>query len=160
MDEIREPKFMTARYRELKVKCYVDILLIDEELQQVPVLVQDAGEFAALAIEIRDTAKDALDLSRASLSNGVRIQSSGMTKAPSDQRVEDEVLTQDPYQRALAEYQQARLDARLWQNLANSLDKKSFALNMVGQLIISGFLTRDNITNKRRKEIRGVNQNS
>jgi hypothetical protein len=151
MDNL-EPKFMTDRFRILRGKVSLDLLRLDENTETLPSLIQESGECAGYAMEIRDTLKE--DLKFVYATEFSRLKSPPEGKTPSDVVTDNEVIASDAYQQKLKEYQEARLDAMIWQNLANSLDKKSFSINTSAQLIISGYITRDSIIERRRKEIR------
>ena len=151
MDNL-EPKFMTDRFRILRGKVSLDLMRLDENTETLPSLIQESGECAGYAMEIRDTLKEELEYVYAAEFS--RLKSPPEGKPPSDDVTNNAAIASVVYQSKLKEYQEARLDAKIWQNLANSLDKKSFSINTSAQLIISGYITRDSIIERRRKEIR------
>lgn len=150
-----EPDFRKERYFFLKSKARLDLLNVDEALEEIPFLIQDAGECAALANEIKDTAKSELSLAEAEEAERLRgIQING--KYPAEQAILSKIPLCTQVQQKQSQLSQARLDASLWATVVNSLMTKSSAIRTAADLINSGYLTTDYIYKKRRKEIREV----
>ena len=130
---------------------------IDDELCEVTSLLQEAGESAALAQEIRDSAEEELKLVEAQVADRFRNAPLGTTgKFPSETAVISKIPLAPEVQEKLQLLSVARLDATLWEKLMKALDQKAYSINTAARLIESGYISRDYIVQKRREEIRGA----
>lgn len=153
-DEV--PSFRKERFNFLKSKIRLDLLCVDEALEEIAVLVQDAGECCALANEIRDAAKSDLALAEAEESDRLRKMTSQSGKSPSEQAILSQLPLAWRVKQAIKEYSDARLDAAFWSTMVNALMTKSSAIRTAADLITSGYLTTSFILDKRRQDIRRV----
>lgn len=152
------PSFESEKYVWLKKRLSIDQVAIDEEVCEIPVLVQESAEFTALAIEIREAAKEDLDRSTAQIAETLR----NSPEPGGRRRSETAIASSIPLSPVLAEKQkllsEARLDSALWSSLTEALRRKDSALKTIAELIMSGMLTTSSIYQKRRKELRGEPQ--
>jgi hypothetical protein len=156
MPKETEPSFLPEKYRFLKKKAEVDLLYVDEDLQEIAVLVQDAGECVALANEIRDAAKRDLELVEAEEAARLRGIPTANGKPPSEYALPSMIPLCQTVQDAINALGEARLDASLWATVVNALMTKSSAIRTAADLITCGFLTTDYLKNNHRKAIRNV----
>jgi hypothetical protein len=154
------PAFLQERYLFLKSQLPLDLLAIDESLERIAVLIQDAGECMAQANEIRDSAKENYTIVSAKIQANLRGQTLAGGKERSEARISSEFMVDPEYQTALTMYQDARLDAALWETVYNGLQTKSYSLRVAADAISSGFLTNNYLMDKRRAEIRGAKPRS
>jgi hypothetical protein len=155
-NSIIEPDFRRERFRFLKNKVQLDLLSVDEALEEIAVLVQDAGECVALANEIRDTAKNELAIAEAEEADRLRQTTTIKGKPPSDYAIPSMLHLCDSVKKATEAYSGARLDAALWATIVNGLMTKSSAIRTAADLISSGYLTTNYLREQRRAQIRGV----
>ena len=142
------PNFNPEKYQWLRARKAIDLLSLDDEVMQIPVLIQECGEQTAIAVEIRETAKDDLKKIESVVGSEIRAlsksESAITSMTPSDERVV-------AANRLLSE---ARLDAGLWQSLMDSLRTKAANLRVATDLISAGYITQSSIMEKRRRELR------
>jgi len=150
------PSFLTDRYTFLKSQLPLDLLSLDEALERMPVLIQDAGECLAQANEIRDSSKENMNLVSAQVQGELRGQLLPGGKERSETRIYSEAPTHQDFIKAQNAYQEARLDAALWETIFNGLQTKSYSLRVAADAISAGFLTTNFLVDKRREEIRKV----
>jgi hypothetical protein len=148
-----EPKLNVERYRWIKSQLGTDLLNLDEEVSRIGHLVQDVGENTAFAMELRDTAKENLTLVTAKESSKVLHDPN---KPSSDTKIWYEVCQTEAYQKAQADYSEARLDSAIWDSLRNAVDQKSYSMKSAVSLITAGYLTMDSIVSKRQREIQNL----
>ena len=149
------PSFRTEKYLWFRSKLEVDLIDIDEDLMQIPVLIQDAGEACAMASELRERAKEGLETTRAQVAQHLRESPvTAGSRARSETQIESQLPLFEPYVTAKNALSQARLDASLWTTMVEALRSKSAMIRVSADLLNSGFITPDFVRNKRRKEIR------
>lgn len=156
-----EPIFERETYRFIRNKVSIDLLTVDNELSEIPVLIQQAGECACSAIDARDKAKDQLEKTESIAATNLRIPIStgeGKSKSRSETQIESELPQNEFVQQAKKAYAQAKLDASLWQNLCDALRTKAASIRTAADLITAGFLTTDFVLNRRRKDIRALSK--
>jgi hypothetical protein len=154
MDNI--PTLYPDKYNWLKSKLEIDFLNIDEEIEQVQVLLQEACECAAIANEIRDTDKEQKEVvfARECAAARARLDTGG--KSPTDARVGNEALLSEVYQEQCARFRQSRADAALWATVVTGLSTKSYSLGNAEGLIKSGYINQETISARRRERIRAA----
>jgi len=153
MDENISPTFKKERYEWLRTKTALDLFEIDNEVIEMSVLLQEAGEYTALANEYKERAKEELIRTSAAIAHSMRFDMSD-GKKKSETTIESMIPIYPEYIAKLQELDSARLDAALWSSLTDALRSKSMAIRVAADLLNSGYLTPDYIRNKRRKEIR------
>jgi len=156
MENGAEPTFRTERYIWLKAKVKIDLLSIDEELEEIPTLIQETGECVSIAMELRELAKEDLEVARAIAATRLRLVPKADGKSRSEAQIESEIPADKGYQDQLGTVSIARLDAALWQTLMEAFRSKSSVIRTTADLITAGYLTSDYIMSKRRAEIRRV----
>ena len=149
-----EPKFEPKKYAWFRVKTQIDLMEIDEEVSQMPTLLQDAGELTCSAIEARDSSKELLSQVRSEIAAELRATKTESGKPKSETQIESEIELSSKFKEQQDLLSQARQDAGLWINLMEALRTKAAQLRTAADLISSGYITRDYISNKRRDEIR------
>jgi hypothetical protein len=153
-----EPFFEVEAYRRLRARVKIDLIRIDDELCETPFLIQEAGEYACSSVDARDIAKDELERIRSEAASKLRDSPPPEgKKAPSEAMIDSILPQSKTVQEAQDVYAKACLDARLWQNLADTLSKKSFSMQEIGKLLLGGFLAPNSIRDRRREEIRNAN---
>lgn len=152
------PTFRPQKYLWLKSKTQIDMLDLDNELMEIPVLIQEASENVAIAMEIRETSKSDLDVQIARSADAIRKTPLESGKAPSETAIDKMVSLTKEYQDKLALLSSARLDAGLWQSITESLRTKSSALRTIADLVSAGWLTTDHVIKNRRRDMRNANQ--
>jgi hypothetical protein len=144
----QEPGFAVEKYRWLKQKRHLELLDLDQEVMEIPVLIQECGETTAIAIEIRESAKDDLDKIESKIT--VELLNTGKSATA----VQGMIASDERYVNANALLSEARLDAGLWQSLMESLRTKSSSMRVAADLIGAGYITQSSIMEKRRRELR------
>jgi hypothetical protein len=127
-------------YRELRDKLEINVLRIDQELVELPQLVQQAAELASVASSNEHVAKHALDVTVAEASAGLRVPALGM-KARSETQIASEIPLDDDVQRARSYYDNTREISSRYTSLHYSMREKSKLVMKVCEMINGGFLT-------------------
>jgi hypothetical protein len=148
------PKLNGERYLWLQSQLQTDLLALDEEVARIGMLVKDANENAAIAAEFRDSEKERLAVVRARVTSASRETLRPDGKAKTETQIEAELPLSPEYQKAQAEYSDARLDAALWASMASGFSTKAFSLTQAVTLIQMGYITQDSIIAKRREGMR------
>lgn len=150
------PAFRAAEFVWIKRRLGIDMLAIDEEIIELPNLIQQAGEYTAEAANAQEMAENELKSVMALVAEQLRAKKNIHGK----NRSETQIGTELPASPEVKEHQdivaKARLDAKLWSILMESLRKKDSGIRTIADLLNSGFLTTATIMEKRRKEIRQV----
>jgi hypothetical protein len=140
-----------AAYDRFKEMLPIDLLRLDDDLQEMPQIVQEVGEHTTRAAFARDEA----DLNRNQVKSVVmsQLRSNGEKKPPETQIASD-VLLDLTYQKAESEYQKKSNDFAMWRTLSGSWNAKMSCISEAVRLLGMGYCTVQNITNKRREEYR------
>lgn len=149
------PNFKPEKYVFLRNHLGLDLLNIDQDLIEISVLVQEASENTAIAIEIRESAKEDVERVSAELSAYFRIPDD-KGKVRSETQITTLIPMEDAYKTALTSLSEARLDAGLWMSLTDALRTKSSAIRVTTDLIVAGYLTSNSIVDKRHRDMRNV----
>ena len=152
MDNL-EPTFAVEKYRWLRQRVRLDLLYIDEDIQELPVLLQEAGELTAAALENRESTKADLEMQESAVADRLRRPSDG-SKIPSETAIASMIALDDDYKRLQQELSIARLNASLWQNLMEALRSKSALVRASADLIQASFISTSYYVDKRKKEMR------
>jgi len=154
-DNIAEgvPSFQSEKYVWLRAHCSLDLMEMDEAVMQMGVLIQEAGEYCALANERRESAKDELEQVKAQVAEYLRGQEY-KGKQRSESMIESQLPTYPDCVNSQLKLSAARRDAALWASVVEALRAKSMQIRVAADLINSGFLTQDHIISRRRKQVR------
>ena len=143
----------------LNARLSTNMLRLDQELTEMPMLVMDATEAAAFAYSARDMAQHDLAVAEASAAAKLREipageNRDGTPKMRSETQIASELSSQRPVKEARTKVEEAKLDASLWSALVDALRTKSKSLDRVSDLMIAGYLTPDSIGAVRSAEMR------
>ena len=150
------PVYKPHEYIWLKRRLALDLPNIDDDIMEIPSLIQQAGELTSTAIEIRETAKEDYERAKAHAAEILRNTSDPKGKQRSETAIQSQVVLSPEVEQRGKELSTCRLDAALWQSLTEALRSKNSAIRVVADLLNSGFLTSSSIMEKRRREIRNV----
>lgn len=140
-------------YTRLRQSLSIDLLRIDEELIEMPQLVQDIAEYTAEATFARDKAKIEWEIAQAQAAKDARQRCiDAGTKFTVDQ-ISNEVMLDPDVREAQADYEQSKLDADMWGALIAGARTKSSSLKHASELIASGYLTPNAIKAERRQQM-------
>jgi hypothetical protein len=154
MDDIG-PELYAERYVVLKRFVNLDLMRLDEELSEISVLLHEAGELTVMANDTRDSKK--LNLARIESQVGFQLRrqiEAEEGKPPAETRIARMLPDEPSIVDAQSELSQAELDANLWRNLQDALRTKSLSIRAATDLISAGYLSADQITSKRHREMR------
>ena len=150
------PEYKAHEYVWLRNKLQLDLCNIDDEIMEIPSLIQQSGELTSTAIEIRESAKDDYEREKAKAADILRNTHDPDGKKRSETAIQSQLLLSDNVDKAGKELSKARVDAALWQSLTEAFRSKNSAIRVVADLVNSGYLTTSSIYEKRRKEIRNA----
>lgn len=150
------PDYKPHEYVWLKNKLSLDLCSIDDEVMEMASLIQQAGELTSTAIEIRETAKEEYERSKAQAADVLRKTPDPKGKQRSETAIQSELLLSNEVEQKAKELSKSRLDASLWQSLTEAFRSKNSAIRIVADLLNSGYLTPNTIYEKRKKDIRNA----
>ena len=140
-------------YEALSKRLFIDELRLDEEIIELPQLLQDVNEFVASATHERDKAQYDLKLTTADVSREIRAESATSTKRPTEAAIETEIVLNERVQQATITYENAKYVLARWQALSESVRAKGYALKNIADLVVSGFITPNALVDRRRTEV-------
>lgn len=142
-------------YNRLRGRLALNPMALDEELQEMPQLVQEAAEMCANATLMRDNCKNRLDFELARVGARLRevpVSDDGKApKARTEGAIAEQRLQDDGVQEILSELEDCKYDLALWSGIFDGLKEKSNSLKHIAQLTISGFLTPAEVYRNRRE---------
>lgn len=147
------PEFKSEEYDFLKSHLSLDMMDLDEQVMQLPVLIQRASEAASEAIEIRETAKDDLELAQSIAADKLRGVQTPKGKWRTETQITSEIPIDSDVQKKKEALSLARLDASLWQSLVEGFRSKNSAIRVVADLLNAGYMTPASIQEKRRQDL-------
>jgi hypothetical protein len=150
------PSFKPEEYVWLRSRIGIDQLRIDEEVIELPTLIQKAAEFTASAIELREVSKEEVQRAQAQVADQLRQTLTPNKKHRSETMIASEIYLSSYLQGKMEEHSKARLDAALWGSIVEALRSKNSAIRVIADLLNTGFITPNAIMDKRRKEIRNA----
>lgn len=136
--------FKETEYYELKSKLSIDIMALDDELMQHPMLIQDVNEYAARALNIRDTRKIGVELATAEAGWRLRVPEKDL-KMPSEAKISSLIPLDKNLQEAQAAYELAKFHYNYWSGLAEAYREKGGSLKRVSELTIAGFIAPNKV---------------
>lgn len=151
----QEPIFKVEKYRWLKQRVRLDLLFIDEDIMELPVLLQECGEITATALEIRESTKTDLEKAESLAAERFRTPDD-KGKVRSEAAISTMIALDSEYQKLQQDLSIARLDAGLWSNLMDVLRSKSALVRASADLIQAGFISTTYYTDKRKKDMRNI----
>lgn len=150
------PTYKPEEYVWLKERLPIDLMRVDEEVIELPTLIQRSGEFTSSAIELREAAKEILERQKAIAAEALRTTPNQSGKQRSETAITSEIPLSEDVQAASAQYGVCRLDAALWQTLTEAFRSKNTSIRVVADLLNSGYMTPSTIQNRRRQDMRNV----
>jgi len=150
--------FQQESYSRLKTYLAIDPLRLDEALMQTPSILQEVAENTADALQIRDAAKNDLEVATSRAKDQIRIALTDNGKAPSEQKVDSMVPSHSQVIQYTSAYESAKRDALLWQFLVDHMKEKSSTLRRIAELITSGYMSANSAYTQRRDEINELRQ--
>ena len=142
-------------YARLRAALAVDMLRFDQELVEIPQLIQEAAEEAANAAAKRDAAKHQRDMAIADASYTMRNIEG---KPPSETQIASEVTIVAEVQEAREAYIEAERIADTWRALVEALKNKKEILRTLSDQMMAGFLSPTSIVKDARKEMASTRQ--
>lgn len=139
---------ITKRYEELNKKLEINILNIDRELMAASQDIQACAELAADANDEEHSAKLALDIMIAEVSDRLRTPEEGK-KAKSETQIASEILLDQTVQAARDEYNKMRHQAEICNALANSMRTKANLVRDTCSMVVAGYITPSSYSPKR-----------
>lgn len=124
-----------TEYMALRRRVPTDKARLEEEILETPMLLLEASEHAAAAIQIRDGTKQDLDRITSEVAQELRESDA---KA-SEQRVLSLLPSQEKVVVAAAALDEAKHDAAVWQALATAFSEKASLLRRIAELVTSGY---------------------
>jgi hypothetical protein len=149
------------RFARLHFGLKIDMLRLDEEIVQLASNVQEACEWAAKAIAIKDEVKNSAAVAKAFVTRRLR-QESGLDggKVWSDARLDKEVILEPEALQAERDIIDAEAFAAKWQSLVKGWLSKQESLKNISMLTNSGFLAPNVAYNMRREELARIREQS
>lgn len=125
---------------ELRQKRLIDPNALDREIIQNGTLVEEAGLHLALALEKRETKKQAVDVAKALAAQEIR--QSTLPK-PTDKQTESMVATDERVILAQDEHIAAVAEYKFMESFESSFRNRQTALKLLGELYMFGYWTSD-----------------
>ena len=139
------------KYDALKLRLTIDLLRIDQEIAQMPQLVQEAGELAAASNDEENASRLALDVIRTEAAARLREVESG-SKPRSETMIDSMLNGEEDVQAARVAYDAARLQSSRWNNLLSAMREKSRLLGKAADLTVAGYITPSSYAPGRREK--------
>ena len=140
---------------ELRNKLGIDLLNLDQELMEMPVLVQDAAEQAALANDEERAARHNFDLVQSEAARKLRsIPEGSDKKPPSEEKLKSLLPLEEDVANARIAYDAAQTTSAVANALVSSLREKARMLQKISDLIIAGYITKNFAVDNSRQAIR------
>jgi hypothetical protein len=143
-----------AAYEELSAKLQVDELRLDEEIIELPRLLQEVNEYVAAAVYMRDQVQNEIKIAMAEESRDIRVHSEASAKRLTEASIEVGVVLSPRIKAMQTRFEDVKYDLARWQALSEAVRNKGYALKNVAELIIAGYVTPDTIIKRRRERTR------
>lgn len=137
-------------YKHLKSELQIDQLRLDQDLIEHPARLMTVTEYAADALQLRDTAKHTLDITDADAAQ--RIRNSAEDKI-SEAKIAALLPLDEHVQNARQSLDEANHDVGLWQGLVRAYQEKGSAMKRIAELTIAGFLAPNAAYSARKEEL-------
>jgi len=139
------------QYNRLKARTTIDVMLLTEELIEIPQLQQEAAEAVTTATHIRDSVAVELKLAEADESARIRnIDAEAGIKPRSETQLKSEVPLNRDVRRLMMEVANAEADVGMWKSVHDALKTKSKSIDTIADLIRSGYTSPSSITADRK----------
>jgi hypothetical protein len=145
-----------AAYYALRAKLAIDPDDLDNEIAQMPVLVQDAAELAVAAANEENACQLAYDVIKAETGHRLRRDNEKITEAA----IERAMPLYEEVQEARIAYNYAKTYTKLCDDLVRSLRTKVTMLQKHTEMIMQGYITPSSLYEKRREEINAARRAS
>jgi hypothetical protein len=145
-----------AVYDRIHASLHIDILEIDREVTELPMILQEAVELAAELKDYERQADHELDILTAKVS--AKLRQVGDAKAPTESAIKLALAADPEIQKARDGLSQMSYDAELASGLVNTLRDKSRLVMKTADMIVSGFITPSSAYTRQRKELRKASQ--
>lgn len=141
---------LEGKYEALCKRLQVDLLRIDQEIMNMPQLVQESAEFAALIQAEEHAAKHALDVVEAETAKAMRVTPVD-GKPPSEARIASELVLYRDVQDARQALDTAKYDSARAVALHYNMREKTRLLGKAADMTIAGFIVPSSYAPRRRE---------
>lgn len=142
--------FEEKQYKALRAALHIDTMRLEQELIEHPARLQTIMEFAADALQLRDTAKAAYDIATADAAQHLR---ENANEKFSEARIASLLPMVKSVQEASAVLDDAKHDLAYWQGLADATREKGGSLKRIAELTIAGYLAPNTAYQRQREEL-------
>lgn len=136
-------------YQGLAAKIRIDQNQLDRCIVDQASVFLDICERHAVAVSVRDGAKDALAKADAEIARDLRISAIKNGEKLTEKMIDDQVCLHEKHQTAAAAYADARRDEAQWGNLRDAFDQRMRMLRELVQLYAAGYWTNSGTMNAR-----------
>lgn len=140
-------------YAVFRSRLTIDMMRLDEDLINHPMLMQQAGEIAADALQIRDACNHDLAVVTAKEAQNLRVADED-GKTPSEARINSQVILSRRVKAARTALEDAQHDLDYWQIMVNAIREKGNSMKRIAELTIAGYLAPNAAYSERRSELR------
>lgn len=127
-------------YDDVKKRVKIDLLRLDQELVDMPFLIQAASEISGEVFNDLQKADLELDVARATFANGMR-NAAGEGRVPSETRIASEAILDPAVQEAQQKVNDLKYESKLINDLVSSLREKGRLLSKLADLTVAGFIS-------------------
>lgn len=140
---------LQQRYDNLSRRLRIDMADVDNELVDMPMLVQEAAELATDANDVENLAHLDYDVARAEYGQRLRLENDRISEA----RIESSMPLDPIVVQARVGYERAKIDSALCAALVSALRTKSSLLQKAADMMLAGWITPNAAYERRRAEI-------
>jgi hypothetical protein len=144
------------RYDRLKQYLGIDMLDLEHSFMVTPRVLEDVGELAALADQIKNIAKHQLDIAMSTAAN--RIREPWVASNTAQTRIDSELRIMVPLAPEVIEardkFNRTIYEAECCASLFTSLKEQSRLLGKAADLLTTGFIKPSALSDRRREEYR------
>lgn len=145
-------------YERLRQALRIDPMRIDEDLIELPPLLQEAGEFTAEAARARDRAEFNLKTTLAEVADAIRTDPD-RPKQPSEAEIDKRLPMDKEVIDAQEKLVTAKYEFSMWMSVVEGLRSKGDSLKTTANLIVSGYVSSGAAYSDRRRELHEKRQN-
>lgn len=139
-------------YARLRRMLRIDHTRIDEEIMELPMLLQDAAELAAKLGEAERIVAHDYEITKAEVAAEMRRVLDG-GKPPSEASIASALNGDERVQAARREVELARRDTEIAKALAGNMHEKSSLIRKTADLMLAGYITPASIVDRNRQEL-------